>query len=97
MEERKNCPQQIEIDDLIGDAIANAVTRRGLVETLSDEEATSIAGGLTEEQKAILIKRVPTVAGFKPIQPTCPPVKPICPPIVVGLIYLPEDERFPVA
>lgn len=91
MEKRK-----MEINDLIGAAVANALTRRELVETLSDEEATSVAGGLTVEEAKLSIY-CPTIAGFKPIQPIQPikPIKPIC-PIVVGLIYIP-DEQLPLA
>jgi hypothetical protein len=102
----KNCKKynhQIEINDLIDGAITNAMTRRDLL-ALSEDEAASIAGGLTkgiavEESK--LIKPIcpppkpiypPTVAGFKPISPICPPPKPICPPIVAGMIVLPKDS-----
>jgi hypothetical protein len=63
-----------------------------VVETLSDEEAASVAGGLEVA--------APMIAGFKPIDPVCPPtkppIKPICPPIVVGIIYSPKDD-LPIA
>jgi hypothetical protein len=83
----------MEINDLIHDAISNALTRRGLVEedaciALSDEEAARIAGGLTSEIKA---------TKFSPIEPVSPPtkpisIKPICPPIIVGLIVQDYDK-----
>jgi hypothetical protein len=89
----------MEINDLIHDAISNALTRRGLVEeeactALSDEEAAKIAGGLTSEIKSIK---------FDPIEPVCPPIlvglieatpikKIYCPPILVGLIAV-DDEQ----
>jgi hypothetical protein len=38
MSENKKCDRQMEINDLIDDAIVNAVTRREFVETLSDDE-----------------------------------------------------------
>jgi hypothetical protein len=103
MEESKNYNRQLEINDLIDDAISNAVTRRGLVENLSDDEAASVGGGLEVAN--------PMIAGFKPIDPVCPPtkppikptcpptkppIKPICPPIVVGIIYSPKDD-LPIA
>jgi hypothetical protein len=96
---------QIEINDLLDDAIGNAVARRELA-AISDDEATNIVGGLAE------IKEVKfEVAGYKPIKPIeyCPPVKPpvkppivirppvkppikpICPPVVAGLMYYPKD------
>ena len=83
----------MEINDLIQDAISNALTRRGLVEqeactALSDEEAARISGGLTSEIKATKLN---------PIEPVCPPtkptpIKPICPPIIVGLIAVDNDK-----
>jgi hypothetical protein len=83
----------MEINDLIQDAISNALTRRGLLEeetllALSDEEATRIAGGLTSEIK---------LTKFNPIEPVSPPtkptsIKPICPPIIVGLIVQDYDK-----
>lgn len=93
MEETKKYHRQMEISDLIDDAIANALTRRESVETLSDGEAASIAGGasIEEAKKPVLITYPPTVAGFKPIEP---PVVPIKSPIIVtvGLIALPNDK-----
>ena len=90
MEANKKDNRQMAINDLIQDAITNAMTRRGLVEkeeallALSDEEAARVAGGLTS---------VITVAAFKPIEPVCSPTKPtpikaICPPTIVGLLPL---------
>lgn len=66
---------QVEINDLIGDAVKNAVFRRHQVidsenalSALSDEEARGIAGGQQ-------IKDIEVVG-----------LKPICPPIIVGII-----------
>jgi hypothetical protein len=81
--------RQIEIHDLIDDAITNAVARRGLVEKqeallpLSDDEAAMIPGGLgVEETARVAVSLNPgIIAGFKPICPPIkPPIKPICPP-----------------
>jgi hypothetical protein len=100
---------QLEINDLIGDAVSNAIARRGSPDTevdisaLSDAEAASIVGGKT--------LNLITVAGLKPIslpcapvdlpaQPIClpvalpkPPIQWTCPPIVVGLIALPPGNQ----
>lgn len=101
MQVNKKCNHQMEINDLIDDAIANAVTRRNLVETedvlfaVSDEEAVKIAGGTgVQEASRIVVpeKTNITVAGFKPVNPR-PPVKPICPPIIVGLIAPLDDKK----
>ncbi|MDZ8187262.1 MAG: hypothetical protein RMX96_20750 [Nostoc sp. ChiSLP02] len=46
MSEHKKSDGQIEINNLIENAIADAVTRRELVETLSDEESAGVAGGV---------------------------------------------------
>ncbi|MFB2974922.1 hypothetical protein [Microseira sp. BLCC-F43] len=68
---------QLEINDLIDDAVTNAIARRGFSEDLSDEEAASVAGGrLAASEMAI---DDIAIAGFKPIYP--PPTKPICLPI----------------
>ena len=102
---------QLEINDLIDDAVTNAIGRRGFSQDLSDDEAASVAGG------ALVLSEKPiddlTIAGFKPICP--PPVKPIClppikpcppqpcppkpcePPIIAGLIYIPPDKGAPLA
>jgi hypothetical protein len=69
-----------EINDLIDEAVNNALARRNEVQdpsasllNLSDEEVANIVGGKTN----------PAIAGFKPVYPT----KPVCPPpIVVGLV-----------
>ncbi|MBN3909472.1 MAG: hypothetical protein HWQ35_23885 [Nostoc sp. NMS1] len=91
MSENKKYNHQMEINDLIDDAIVNAITRRELVETLSDDEAAGVTGGLTAEttKVALSIKPDVIIAGFKPIQP----IKPICPPLIVGLIALPNDAK----
>jgi hypothetical protein len=103
MKSCKKYNHQIEINDLIDDAITNAVTRRGL-SAVSDDEAASIVGGLSRQiavEEFKLIKPIcpppkpmypPTVAGFKPVTPICPPPKPICPPIIAGMIALPKDS-----
>ncbi len=63
----------LEINDLIDDAVNNAVARRSLgtdsedaLSALSYEEAARVAGGLTTG----------TVAGLKSV----------CPPITIGLV-----------
>lgn len=89
MQANKKHNGHLEIHDLIGDAIANAVTRRGLASSseallaLSDEEATAIAGGLAAKDSAIISDKKPniTIAGAKPIKP---------PILVVGLIAVPD-------
>jgi hypothetical protein len=72
-ENQKNDPK-MKINDLINDAITNAVIRRGLLEeeillAISDEEAGRVAGGLAKVDHPII-----------------PESKRICPPIIVGLI-----------
>lgn len=82
METSKKANQQMEINDLIADAVTNAVTRRQLLETeeallgLSEEEAAGIMGGLTSQIADTEYKQI----------------DPLCPPIVLGLIALPDDE-----
>jgi hypothetical protein len=65
-----NKKNQFEINDLIDEAVNNAVARRGealdSVENLSDEEAKNVTGGA-------LIR--PIILGII-----------ICPPITIGLI-----------
>jgi hypothetical protein len=91
--------KNLEINDLIGDAVKNAIARRECQDaeddllTLSDREAARIGGGLSFDIIAEPDDII--VAGFKPIdpsiEPTDPPIKPICPPIIiVGMIYPPE-------
>ncbi len=101
MQESKKSNRKLEINDLIDNAIDNAVARRGLVETLSDDEAKSIGGGqsfsLSEEKISIVAGFKPICYPIKPIEPVCypikPPIKPFCPPIIVGLIAVPEDQE----
>ncbi|GET44233.1 hypothetical protein [Microseira wollei] len=75
---------QFEINDLIDDAVTNAMARRGFSEDLSDEEAASVAGGgIVLSEMAIDDM---AIAGFKPIyplptKPICLPIDPVCPPI----------------
>lgn len=77
---------QIEINDLIDDAITNALTRRGLVESLSalsDEETAGITSGFSTKPSIDVVCNYPeiAVAGFKQVEPICPPIKPICLPV----------------
>nr|AVH79668.1 hypothetical protein [Desmonostoc muscorum PCC 7121] len=74
----KKCNNQIEIHDLIDEAVNNALARRNHVidaneglSNLSSEEAGNIVGGAS----------TPAIAGFKPI----------CPPIIIGLIATDPD------
>jgi hypothetical protein len=82
MEPSKKANQQMEINDLIADAVTNAVTRRQLLETeeallgLSEEESAGIMGGLTSQITDTELKKIDL----------------LCPPIVLGLIALPDDE-----
>jgi len=93
MENNKKHNYQLTINDLIDDAITDAVTRRELV-ALSDEEAARVGGGLTIEGDTKVAVNEP-VEAWKPIDPYCPPTQlptqPICPPIIVGLIALPDQ------
>ncbi len=83
MQESKKSNRKLEINDLIDNAIDNAVARRGLVETLSDDEAKSIGGGqsfsLSEEKISIVAGFKPICYPIKPIEPVCYPIKPIEP------------------
>lgn len=110
METSKKANQQMEINDLIADAVTNAVTRRGLLETeeallgLSEEESAGIMGGLTSQITDTKYKKIdPSIVLGMMVLPddepvvyptTKLPVKGICPPIVVGLIALPDDENY---
>ncbi|MEJ6484840.1 hypothetical protein N0Y54_26575 [Nostoc punctiforme UO1] len=106
MDTSKKFNQQMEINDLIADAVTNAVTRREILTEeallgLSDEEAAGIIGGLTSEITVTELKEIcpPTVVGLIALPDDQPvvesttklPVKGICPPIVVGLIALPDQ------
>lgn len=75
----RNCQNQIEICDLIDEAVNNALARRNQVldanEALSDlsaEEAENIIGGLSTPI---------AIAGYKPIFP----------PVTIGLIATNDD------
>ncbi|GFE68852.1 hypothetical protein [Chroococcus sp. FPU101] len=64
---------QIELSDLITDAISNAVERRNQVQeteesltTLSDDETSAIMGGLTSGASVPVVK-TPIIAGYFPI------------------------------
>lgn len=105
MEETNKHNYQMQINDLIDDAINNAIARRSLAQedltTLPDAEITKVMGG------QLLAKDI-TILGYKPIQPIClptkppiiikPPIKPICPPIIMGLIALePDSDKLPLS
>ena len=103
MEQNKHYNKQMEINDLIADAVTNAIARRGLAATedglfgLSDEEAASIAGGFTSETTVTKLKPTdldypPTIAGMMPLSDE-PTIEPICEPVVVGLIYVDPTEE----
>lgn len=81
---QRNYKGQLEINDLIGDAVKNAVSRRNEVidsedalSALSNDEVRSIAGGIT-------IPIEPIIAGYTGCHP----------PITLGIIALPE---YPIA
>ena len=74
--------QKIEIDDLISDAVANAVARRNDMQILSGEEASSISGGLVAlnkdtdfsndtKIKSVEFKPYPLVVGLVAYEPPC--------------------------
>lgn len=72
---------QFEINDLIDDAVNNAVERRNQaldadpdLSGLSEEEAANISGGQITKY---------AIAGYRPI----------CPPITVGIIYIPPTIK----
>ncbi|KAB8334418.1 hypothetical protein SD80_008475 [Scytonema tolypothrichoides VB-61278] len=87
-----NSNGRFEINDLIDDAVKNAVARRSQVIdsedallVLAQTEAQSILGGavaITESKISPLI----TGKIVAPEPTPKPPIKPICPPIVLGLI-----------
>ena len=71
---------QVEINDLIDDAVNNAIKRRGAKDsqddflTLSDEEATGVAGGLQATVHGVIINPNPN------------------PPIIHGVIINPNPN-----
>ncbi len=75
---QKKYKSQVEINDLIDDAVKNAVSRRSevmdsedVLSALSDEEAGSIAGGITIEQPTqigIIAYDPPIICGKFPSQ-----------------------------
>ncbi|WP_445635832.1 Type 2 lantibiotic [Nostoc sp. DSM 114161] len=81
--ENRKYNNQVEIHDLLDEAVNNALARRNQLQdtsqglsSLSDEEAANIVGGIQ-----------PAIAGFKPVSsPEAVPTKPVCPPIIVGLV-----------
>jgi bacteriocin-like protein len=71
-------PIQLEINDLIAEAVVNAEARRNQAEELSDEELAAVNGGYTFGMKA----NFPITAGMN-----------FNPPIAVGYITVkPVDE-----
>jgi hypothetical protein len=80
-EHRRIYSSQIEINDLIDEAVKNAVARRNealnseeALLSVSDAEAKSISGGISSVDTSVIL---------------CP-IFPIC-PVVVGLMVPPED------
>ena len=74
---QKNYKGQVEINDLINDAVKDAVSRRNKVmdsenvlSVLSDEEAGSIAGGITTRstQIGVVAYDPPIICGEFPSQ-----------------------------
>jgi hypothetical protein len=80
---------QFEINDLIDDAVNNAIARRGVTDSqddfsaLSDEEATKVAGGLQAIINGIIINPNPPIVNGVIIKPE--PTPPKCVPILIGL------------
>jgi hypothetical protein len=94
-----NYTSQLQINDLIDNAVVNAIARRSSWETLSDDEAARVAGGQTEsivleEGDPIYLPKDPICV---PIESTNRPIKFICPPLVVGIIVPPPNEEEPLA
>ncbi len=76
-------PSQLEINDLIAEAVVNAEARRNQAEEfLSDEQAAAVKGG------KIPIGPIPF--GIRPI----PFGRILCPPITVGKIITPISGDF---
>jgi hypothetical protein len=87
-EHKRMYNSQIEINDLIDDAVKNAVTRRNealdseeALLSMSDEEAKSVAGGASA---LLSVSSCPIILGkiFK------------CPIITIGLIAYPTDTLY---
>ncbi|BAY64482.1 hypothetical protein NIES22_45800 [Calothrix brevissima NIES-22] len=98
---KKQCNSQFEINDLIDDAVNNALARRSeaLIITLSDEEANSISGGTSINTivHGVIIK--------PPLVPTpCHPYPPfpkvhgvvVKPPIIQGVVINPYPQPTPL-
>ena len=86
---KRKCNDPIELNDLIGDAVKNAVARRNLaidseddLLALSDEELASVTGGKIAGSAQPTGKQDIAIAGFKPIEP---------PPATVGLIAVNDN------
>jgi hypothetical protein len=89
---------QMEINDLIDNAISNAVARRELAKqdallALSDDETAAVMGGFTTQLGIADESLDIAVAGYKPIKPPIKhPIQPLCPPIIVtGLIAVDKE------
>ncbi|MFB2974921.1 hypothetical protein [Microseira sp. BLCC-F43] len=89
---------QFEINDLIDDAVTNAMARRGFSEDLSDEEAASVAGGvraITNNCTSVELKPIDLVT-TKPSLPidlvTTKPSLPIDPPVFPFMVVASFDN-----
>lgn len=84
---------QVEINDLIDDAVNNAIKRRGATDSpddflaLSDQEATRVAGGLQPTIHGVIINPNPPVIHGVIINPNPPE-----PPLINGIIIRPEPQ-----
>ncbi|MBW4629470.1 MAG: hypothetical protein KME49_29140 [Brasilonema octagenarum HA4186-MV1] len=85
---------RFEINDLIDDAVKNAVERRSQVIdsedallVLAETEAQSILGGAVAELSKSSIC-LPIITGKIAVPQPTP--KPVCPPIVLGIMVAPD-------
>ena len=98
MDGRQRKYNQVEINDLIHDAVNNAIARRGATDSpddflaLSEEEATRVAGGLQATIHGVIINPnppgPPLINGIR-IRPE--PKPPKSPPIINGIV-IPEYD-----
>ncbi|MDF5708073.1 MAG: hypothetical protein PUP90_10435 [Nostoc sp. S4] len=75
--ERKNSNIRLEINNLIDDAVSNAVARRNLGEdsedallNLSDEETANVEGGIA----SVSLVRIPIICGLIALPPLLPQI-----------------------
>ncbi|MBG1261941.1 hypothetical protein [Nostoc commune] len=68
---KKNVNNQLEINNLIDDAVNNAVARRNSVEdsedalqSLSNEGMANVAGGFVSIESSLVLKNLITCGGF---------------------------------